>query len=394
MATKKKKRRKKTKIITFKALFSICAFLFACFIIIGSFLYLSNYLVTASPPLFEEIYSVSTDLNKKIGRIDHAIYESLYQRGIDERNVFFSTVSPRHEKGHDWDFTELLIKLPDREASFQLEKIIDVELDELRPDLIINKEKISEHEIVYHVHALDLYTHKIRLVSSGYEKIAGETLPKIAIIIDDIGYDYNLALSFMDYDLPLTLSVLPLAPYTSDIVDSANETGSELLLHLPMEPKDYPRLDPGPGALLTTMGEKELRRIISENIKKVPGLRGVNNHMGSFFTEKYDKMRTVLEEIKKHGLFYVDSRTTNRTIAFELAQKMGVPAAKKSVFLDNDLSGEAIRYQLERLMGMARYSGEAVGIGHPHRETLEILYEYLDKLKTDFRVVPVSELVR
>ena len=115
--------------------------------------------------------------------------------------------------------------------------------------------------------------------------------------------------------------------------------------------------------------------------------------MGSSFSERYDKMKIVLREIKKHDLFYVDSRTTNRTVAFKLAREMGIPAAEKSLFLDNDLSDEAIRYQLERLMGMARYSGEAVGIGHPHKEMLEILYEYLDKLKTDFRVVPVSELV-
>jgi polysaccharide deacetylase 2 family uncharacterized protein YibQ len=218
-------------------------------------------------------------------------------------------------------------------------------------------------------------------------------LPKIAIIIDDIGYDTDLAVSFMDYDLPLSLSVLPLAPYRNDIVKKANERGCELLLHLPMEPKDYPQLDPGPGALLTDMGEEELRKIINDHIKKVPGLKGVNHHMGSYFSENYQKMKIVIGELKKQDLFYVDSRTTNRTVAYEVAKEMGVPAAKKSVFLDNDLSREAISYQLERLMAIARYSGESVGIGHPHKETLEILYEYLDKLKTEFIVVPVSELV-
>ena len=115
--------------------------------------------------------------------------------------------------------------------------------------------------------------------------------------------------------------------------------------------------------------------------------------MGSYFTERYDKMTLVLSELKKRNLFYIDSRTTSRTVAFELAKKMGVPVAKKSVFLDNDLSLKAIKVQMERLLGIARYSGTAVGIGHPHKETLRVLNEYLDQLKSDFRVVPVSELV-
>ena len=364
-----------------------------CFIILGLFCYLYKTSNTRSSPLFEEIYSVSTDLNKKIGQIDHVIYESLYQREIAESDIFFSTVTPKHENENDWDFTELVIRLPDKESAFQLERMMDIELDVLKPEIRVEKEEIPEQELVYHLYALGFYTHKINLLHDGREKIATQTLPKIAIIIDDIGYDPELAHSFMDYDLPLSLSVLPLAPYTRDIVNSANRRGCELLLHQPMEPKNYPEIDPGPGALLTDMGEKEIVKIINENIKQVAGLKGVNHHMGSYFSERYDKMKIVLREIKKHDLFYVDSRTTNQTVAFKLAKAMGVPAARKSVFLDNDLSRKAISFELERLMGIARYSGEAVGIGHPHRETLEVLYEYLDKLKTDFKLVPVSEIV-
>jgi len=166
-----------------------------------------------------------------------------------------------------------------------------------------------------------------------------------------------------------------------------------LLLHLPMEPKGYPRLKPGPGALLIDMGTKEINKIIGASVKQIPGLRGVNHHMGSNFTERADKMSLVLTEIKKRKLFYVDSRTTIKTVAYNQAKKMGVPVAKKSVFLDHDLSSKAIKFQFERLLGMARYSGTAVGIGHPHKETLQILKEYLDRLKKEYNVVPVSELV-
>jgi hypothetical protein len=116
--------------------------------------------------------------------------------------------------------------------------------------------------------------------------------------------------------------------------------------------------------------------------------------MGSYFTEKEDKMTYVLKELKKRGLFFLDSRTTSNSVGFRIAGELGVPAARKSVFLDNDPSSRAVKYQLERLIGIARYSGEAIGIGHPHDATLDILRDYASVLKTEFKVVPVSELMK
>ena len=380
-ANKKKKK--------FPLLFSI---LLGCLITLGLFLYFSKPISKSSSPIYEEIYTVSSDLNEKISQIDHSIYDSLFERGIKEKDIFFSKVIPRHEKDYDWNFTELLIKLPNRNYAVLLEDVIYDKLSKLKPSVKVDKEKISDSEIVCHVYALGLYTHKIKLIYKEHGEIVPEGLPRIAIVIDDIGYDRDLAIAFMDLDLPLSLSILPSAPHTVDIVNEANKRGTELLLHLPMEPKDYPNLDPGLGALLTNMDEKMIKKILYKDIEQVPGLRGVNHHMGSYFTERYDKMKIVLRELKRHNLFYLDSRTTNLTVAFDLAKDMGVPAAKKDLFLDNDLSSKAIKLQVERLFGFARYSGTAVGIGHPHKETLQVLREYLYQLKTDFKVVPVSEL--
>jgi polysaccharide deacetylase 2 family uncharacterized protein YibQ len=366
--------------------------LLGCLTTLGLFLYFSNSVSKSSSPVYEDIYAVSSDLNEKISQIDHTIYDSLFERGIEEKDVSFSMVIPRHEKDYDWDFTELLIKLPNSDYAISLEDIIYDRLSRLKPSVKVDKEKISDSEIVCNVYALGLYTHRIKLIYKEQEKIIHEGLPRIAIVIDDIGYDRDLAIAFMDLDLPLSLSILPSAPHTVDIVNEANRRGTELLLHLPMEPKDYPNLNPGQGALLTNMDEERIKKIFSDDIAQVPGLRGVNHHMGSYFTERYDKMKIVLSEVKKRNLFYLDSRTTNRTVAFDLAKDMGVPAAKKSLFLDNDLSSKAIKLQMERLFGIARYSGIAVGIGHPHKETLQVLQEYINQLKTDFKVVPVSEL--
>lgn len=385
--------RPKTRKKTSKTFFILCILLMVGLIALGLLIYLPGSSKKTSLPVYEEIYSAHSDLNTKIQQIDRAIYESLYQEGVAEKDVRFSLVRPTHSGDYDWDFTELSINLENKDSALQLEKKINNELSKLQPGVTIESEKISGGELVCHVFALGLYTHRIRLIQKGYEETERRVLPKIAIIIDDMGYDPALAVSFMEVDLPLDISILPIAPFTDYIVNEANKRGCETLLHLPMEPKGYPRLNPGPGALLTEMDEEEIRARIDDLVKRVPGIKGVNNHMGSCYTERDDKMAIVLEELKKRNLFYVDSRTTAKTVGLKLAREIGVPATKKSVFLDNDLSEKAIKLQMERLLGIARYSGTAVGIGHPHKQTLRVLREYLDQLKRDFEVVPVSELV-
>lgn len=393
MVTKKQRRSFKGKKVYNKGFTIVGAFFFGCLIVLGLFFYLSNSISTTSLPLYEEIYTVTSELKNKIRKIDHIIYESLYKIGIAEKDIFFSAVEPRYEKGYEWDFAELLIELSDRRSALHFLKIINHDLSKFKPDVSFRNEKASDREEICNVFTLGHYTHRIRLIHERYEKRTPKTLPRIAIIIDDLGFDNNMAILFMGLDLPLSLSILPLAPYTKSIAHEANKRGRELLLHLPMEPKGYPNLNPGPGALITDMDEKQIRQIMGDLVKQVPGLRGVNNHMGSYFTERTDKMRVVLSELKRMNLFYVDSRTTNRTVAFKEAKKLGVPVAKKSVFLDNELSSKSIKFQMERLLSIARYSGSAVGIGHPHKETLRVLKEYKDRLESDFKVVHVSELV-
>ena len=272
------------------------------------------------------------------------------------------------------------------------EKIISRELFHLRPSVNFKKKRVNR-EIVCSISALGFLTHKIRLIPKQFRKTLRKRLPKIGIIIDDLGYDHDIASSFIRSDLSLSLSVLPLAPYTKQIVDEADKLGLDIMLHLPMEPKGYPKLNPGPGALLTNMNEKDIRKTINKHLRAMPRVCGVNNHMGSSFTEREDKMRVVLNELKKRNLFYIDSRTTSRTVAFQMAKKVGVPVAERSVFLDNDLSTKAIKYQVKRLMGIARHSGTAIGIGHPHEETLEILKEYLHRYREMIQVIPVSKIV-
>lgn len=226
------------------------------------------------------------------------------------------------------------------------------------------------------------------------ERATKDFRPKIAIIIDDLGYDLDIALSLMALDLPLSFSVLPHTPFTKLIAEKACERGREVMLHLPMEPKEYQSINPGAGALLLSMDDAKLRRVMDQALAQVKGVSGVNNHMGSSFTERRDKMQVVLEELKKKELFFVDSRTTKDTVGFQTAKQMGLPAASRNIFLDNDHDFGAIKAQMERLLSIARGAGSAIGIGHARRETLEALREYDSVLKSEFHVVPVSELVR
>lgn len=392
MATKKQRRKSKTKKINPKNFIFLFIIFILCFVTLALFFVLSNSTNKKITPIYEEIYSKISDLHREIGKIDNAIYEALYQRKVHERNILFLAVKPRHGDGYDWDFTELLIYLSNNHSVLQFEKTIDTELSHLKPSVIFKKEK-ANGEIVCRIYALGFFTHKVRLIPNKYPKAINKGLPKIAIIIDDLGYDHDMATSFIQSNLPFSLSVLPEAPHTQDIVLQANRMGFELILHLPMEPKGYPELDPGPGALLIDMDEKDIRQTIRDHLNRVPGVKGVNNHMGSSFTEREDKMSVVLSELKRRNLFYIDSRTTSQTVAFKMAKKAGVPVANRSVFIDNDLSPKAIKYQLERLLGISRHSGSAIGIGHPHKETLIILKDYLDRFKDQVEMVPVSKLV-
>ncbi len=390
----KEKRREKHRKINKKNSSLILSITLVCLIVLGLFLFFFNDTDKSSVPVFEEIYAISSELNEMIGQVDYTIYDSLFQKGVREKDISFSKVIPRHEEDYDWDFTELLINLPSGDDTIILEDMIYTRLSDLGPLIKVEKERASDSETVCNVYTHELYTHKIRLINKEQEKRFKEGFSKIAIVIDDMGYDLNLAIAFMDLDLPLSLSVLPSAPHTVDIVDEANRRGKELLLHLPMEPKDYPDLNPGPGAVLTNMDESRIKKTINDDIDQIQGIRGMNHHMGSKFTERYDKMKIVLGELKRHNLFYLDSRTTNLTVAYDLAKDMDVPAAKKNVFLDNDLSSKTIKLQMERLLGIARYSGFAIGIGHPHKETLDVIKDYEGILKTEFKVVPVSELTK
>jgi hypothetical protein len=232
-----------------------------------------------------------------------------------------------------------------------------------------------------------------REVRATHKREDSESLPKVAMIIDDIGFDVELARSLMDLKPFLTLSVLPTAPHAQAVAREAIGKGVEVLLHLPMEPKESNGEGPGPGALLARMSEEEFVETLNGHLSRVPGVKGVNNHMGSLLTEREDKMALLFRELRKRNLFYVDSRTTPHTVAFKVGADMKVPVASRSVFLDHELTQEAMKVQWDRLLALGREQGVAVMIAHPHRETLFFLREHLPDLRGSARLVRVADIL-
>ncbi len=218
--------------------------------------------------------------------------------------------------------------------------------------------------------------------------------PRVAIIIDDMGYDRALAEKFIGLNPALTLAILPHSPHQQAIARIAHAQGAEIMLHLPMEPSEYPEINPGPGALLTSMSPDELLKVLEENLLAVPHVKGVNNHMGSKMTTHSEQIYQVFSVLKRRGLYFIDSRTTEASVCQPSARLLQLPFAQRDVFLDHVQDPAFIRKQVRELVRVARQKGEALGIGHPHLTTYNILKEVLPELRQQVELVPASRLVR
>lgn len=218
--------------------------------------------------------------------------------------------------------------------------------------------------------------------------------PKMVIIMDDLGRDLGSAQALLDIDLPVTFAILPGTANASRVATLAHRRGREVMIHIPMEPRNYPQTDPGRDALLVEHSEAEIRRRFQGYLDRIPYAVGCNNHMGSRFTENREKMATVLEEISEAGLFFVDSLTSERSVAFEEARRAGLPTTVRDVFLDNVQDVELISLEIRRLAALAAREGVAVGICHPYPQTLEALRRAPEFLRDrEIEVVPASQVL-
>lgn len=220
-----------------------------------------------------------------------------------------------------------------------------------------------------------------------------EGLPRVALVIDDLGYaPPELVIRLCAQPVPFTVAVLPYQEHTKESATLAHDRGKEVILHLPME--GSPGSNPGPDALLESHDAARIRSLVEKALADVPFRAGANNHMGSKLTADRARMRWVLEAFKGRKLFFLDSRTSKETVAFEVARELGIPSAQRQVFLDDDKAFPEIEKQWERALAIAKRDGEAIVIGHIYPETVEALEKLLPRSKGEVQFVKVGSLVK
>lgn len=211
---------------------------------------------------------------------------------------------------------------------------------------------------------------------------AAATGPAVAVVIDDLGTDPRAGDRVAALDAPVACAVLPHTSYARRDAERCHASGKEVLLHLPMEAQRPGPL--GPGAVTLDMTPTQFREAVTDNLDAVPHVSAVNNHMGSLLTRHPGHMRWLMAVLDERGdLLFLDSRTARRTVGAQAAREAGVPALERDVFLDNRRDPDAIEAQLQQLFRVAERRGTAVGIGHPHGETLTVLEQRLRALAAE-----------
>lgn len=216
--------------------------------------------------------------------------------------------------------------------------------------------------------------------------------PKIAIIIDDLGNRYVQDERAVHLPGPVVCSILPYTPLAKLLARQAHVLHKEVILHAPMQPIEPHLL--GLGGLGIMQDQYAFKTTLTEDLRAVPYVQGVNNHMGSLLTQSPRAMNWVMQTIKPDHLFFIDSVTSGKSVAAAVAKENSVPFAKRDIFLDDVRTPEAVREQFRELLWIAVHKGSAIAIGHPYPVTLDVLEKMLPQLTAEgFELVPVSDLL-
>ncbi len=339
------------------------------------------------PKTFVYEEKIGLDFDLRVWEADMAILQTMTLLGHDPNRMSHRNVETRFFYGTPYHFQEMVIYTNNAHEIF-IQKLKE-NLERFLSNVALTR-GTRENTISISINGQE--THSIIL-----ERIFEKPLPgsgKLVIIIDDLGGDLKYAKELAKLDFPIIFSVLPHISATDQVVDLARQNNIELMLHLPMEPLGFPEgVDPGPGALFVNMDENEIRRRVKDNIKQVPGAIGVNNHMGSRFTQDAKGMAIVFDELKKNQLFFLDSLTTPKSVAGKLAKEQDIAFLKRNIFLDNVQDTNAIMFQLSKAENIAIKLGMAVAIGHPYPETIKALQKWNSLKNNQVEVVRVSEFI-
>lgn len=298
--------------------------------------------------------------------------------------------------------TDKIAALIEQEISFELppltEKKLLTEMESCNQDIL---DKIYEEELPDNIideNAGNMYTHinhtkitKLKIIPLKKPPYFGEK-PVVAIVIDDMGVSQRRTKDITSLQAPLTASFLTYSSNLAPQIENARQAGHEIMIHVPMEAQK--KVDTAPDVLTTQMTPEELRQNFSAMLAKFHGIKGVNNHMGSKLTEDEPRMEVIMDVLKKHNLFFLDSKTSAKSKAETAAKNRRVAYGHRHVFLDNNNDKAYILGQLALTEKLARKNGYAIAIGHPKSQTYEALKDWLKTLEEKhIRLIHLSEIM-
>ena len=360
----------------------VLAFLLGGLLTFGAYTYLIR-----EKPLSQE------DFSQKVFLVDQVIQGQLYEIGIPRKDILLDQSITKREKGLTWKESTQKIQVSQTLPFSLVEENLKRSLSRLGRTVAIHSSPSAE-SLRVDISVQNRRTHQLIFVMLQPKSKKGVLGPKIALVIDDLGGESLIAKELLQWDLPLTFSILPFTPYAKAMAKEAHQKGKEVILHVPMEPHGYPKVRPGEGVLLLEMDEESLRRQLIKDIEAVPYIKGASNHMGSRLMEDPEKVKIILSELKRRRLYFLDSRTTPQTVGMDVAQGIGVKAIERSLFIDHSLDEEDIKEKIGKLIRLSLSNGKAVGIGHPHPSTIKSIKEMIPKMKErGIEIVPLSSVM-
>ncbi|HBU70000.1 MAG TPA: hypothetical protein DEE98_06395 [Elusimicrobia bacterium] len=317
-----------------------------------------------------------SDLTLQSARVDAGITDILFSLKISDSDIISQSREEKRSAGSLWieNYKKIRIR-----KGFDLDAFISRvgELAE-RYKLTLKKSKLADNSISIEASAEGKILSRIVLlppVSSVSNK------KRVVLVIDDVGY-YKGLNGFSELGIPVTFAVLPKERFSVSIAKELAKKGIPFIMHLPLEPEAYPKVNPGKAAILSTMSDAEIKSIFESNLKTVPGAAGVSNHMGSRFTADYEKMKYLLSLVKKHGLFFFDSYTTTKSKAAAAAKAEGMLLIENGLFLDNSDDTASIDRQLDILLNRLKKHDTVIAIGHIQKKyLLGSLSKYIPKVR-------------
>lgn len=327
---------------------------------------------------------------RRADELSAAVARVLAERGVGRGDVRYESVAPAAPaEGRPFPRSEMAIDVshdPGVLAEMLEKAVRPLDGGTVRRETRVDHERLSFRLDGAEVIFVEL--HPLRLP-------AGEgDGPRIAIVIDDVGYTREPVYRLLGIAPEMTFAVLPYGPHAATLAAEIHAQGGEVMLHMPMQPEGVGgRGFSRESMLMSDMSEAEMVRTLAEALLKIPHVTGVNNHMGSALTADPSAMKVVMRELSERRLFFVDSRTSPRTVAYRVARELGVPSAERDVFLDDVAEPRAIEAELARLETLARKHDSAIAIGHPYPETIEALVRWIPTLEEKgIRLVRVSKL--